>query len=204
MEPLTHERRRLQTRQHLLAAAAEVFTRRGFHEATLEQVAAAAGFTKGAVYSNFASKEDLFLALSEEHINETLGRVRSMLGSSEVPPGDRLEDFVQVAVDSFELEKESIALYLEFWLYALRHPEARQRLAAIDRVQVSAIESMIDEERRRRGSEGPEDTATVARLVVALFHGIGILGLIDPASVDPEFMGAAVRLVDRGLAADRP
>src|ERR1700756_5756827 len=63
LEPLTPERRRAMTRDHLLAAAAEVFGRRGYHAATLDEVAEAAGFSKGAVYSNFASKEDLFLAL---------------------------------------------------------------------------------------------------------------------------------------------
>src|SRR5437879_6422414 len=65
LEPLTPERRRAMTREHLLAAAAEVFARRGYHGATLDEVAETAGFTKGAVYSNFTSKEDLFLALTQ-------------------------------------------------------------------------------------------------------------------------------------------
>ena len=66
LQPLTPERRRQQTREHLLAAAAEVFAERGFHGASLDEVAAVAGFTKGAVYSNFKNKEDLFLALLKE------------------------------------------------------------------------------------------------------------------------------------------
>ena len=65
-EPLTPERRREMTRQHLLDAAAIVFARKGFHGATLDEVAKLAGFTKGAVYSNFKSKDDLFLALLEQ------------------------------------------------------------------------------------------------------------------------------------------
>src|SRR5881396_2434576 len=67
-EPLTAERRRAMTRQHLLDAAAIVFTRNGFHGSTLDEVASTAGFTKGAVYSNFKSKDDLFLALLDERI----------------------------------------------------------------------------------------------------------------------------------------
>src|SRR6266513_920054 len=62
-EPLTPERRRAMTRQHLLEAAAMVFARNGFHGSTLDEVAATAGFSKGAVYSNFKSKHDLFLEL---------------------------------------------------------------------------------------------------------------------------------------------
>ena len=72
LEPLTPERRRQQTRDYLLQAAAQVFAERGFHGASLDEVAAAAGFTKGAVYSNFKNKEDLFLALLEA--NQRRGR----------------------------------------------------------------------------------------------------------------------------------
>ncbi|MGP8060927.1 MAG: TetR/AcrR family transcriptional regulator [Acidimicrobiales bacterium] len=204
LEPLTPERRRLQTRRHLLAAAAQVFGERGFHGATLEQVAAAAGFTKGAVYSNFESKEDLFLALAEEHVNEVLERVRAMVGASEVSPSDRLEDFTELAIESFAGEQDSTALYLEFWLYALRHPEARQRLGAIERAQASAIEAIVNDQRDRHSSTGGEDSATVARLILALFHGIGVVGLFDPEAVDADFIGAAVRLVDRGLSGLHP
>jgi AcrR family transcriptional regulator len=62
-EPLTPDRRRQQTRELLLEAAAKVLSERGYHGASLDEVASVAGFTKGAVYSNFKNKEDLFLAL---------------------------------------------------------------------------------------------------------------------------------------------
>ena len=68
IEPLTPARRREMTRRHLLEAAAVVFARDGFHGASLDDVAATAGFTKGAVYSNFKSKEDLFLALFDDRL----------------------------------------------------------------------------------------------------------------------------------------
>ncbi|MHB8220726.1 MAG: TetR/AcrR family transcriptional regulator [Acidimicrobiales bacterium] len=200
MEPLTPERRRRQTRDHLLAAAAEIFARRGFHEATLEEVAAAAGFSKGAVYSNFTGKDDLFLSLLEHHVTETFARVRAALEASEVPAGDRLGDFVQLAVENFEYEQASAALYLEFWLYAVRHPDARQRLADIDRAQAQAIEAIVTGERSGTQRVDQGQWAVLARLVVALFHGIGIVGLIDPGSVDARFLEAAVRLVDRGVS----
>src|SRR5262249_53432660 len=78
-EPLTPERRRAMTRQHLLDAAAIVFARDGFHGATLDEVATAAGFSKGAVYSNFKSKEDLFLALFDERIDRQFAVVSEAL-----------------------------------------------------------------------------------------------------------------------------
>ena len=70
VERLTPEKRRELTRAHLLAAAAEVFAERGFQRATLDQIADAAGFSKGAVYSNFASKDELFLALNQRQGEE--------------------------------------------------------------------------------------------------------------------------------------
>ncbi|MGO9457294.1 MAG: TetR/AcrR family transcriptional regulator [Acidimicrobiales bacterium] len=202
MEPLTQERRRRQTREHLLAAAAEVFAHRGYHEATLEEIAAAAGFTKGAVYSNFASKEDLFLTLTEVHVDEMLSRVRTMIDSSDVPAGDRLEEFARLAAENFEREKSSSALYMEFWLYASRHPKARERLAAIDRAQSAAIESMVKDDQKRRGAGATLQADVMAKLVVALFHGIGVVGMIDPDAVDTAFFEAAVQMVDRGLSED--
>ncbi len=200
MEPLTQERRRRQTREHLLAAAAEVFAHRGYHEATLEEIAAAAGFTKGAVYSNFAGKEDLFLTLTEVHVDEMLSQVRTMMDSSEIPAGDRLEEFARLAAENFEREKSSSALYMEFWLYASRHPTARERLAAIDRAQSAAIEGMVKDDQKRRGAGATRRADVMAKLVVALFHGIGVVGMIDPDAVDAAFFEAAVQLVDRGLS----
>ena len=86
IEPLTAERRRQQTREYLLHAAAQVFAERGFHEATIDEVASAAGFTKGAVYSNFKNKEDLFLALLEDAYARDTAAIKETLGASDVPP----------------------------------------------------------------------------------------------------------------------
>ena len=96
LEPLTAERRRQQTREYLLQAAAQVFAERGFHAATLDEVAAAAGFTKGAVYSNFKNKEDLFLALLEDAYAREMTALRATIEGSDVPPEARIEDFVSL------------------------------------------------------------------------------------------------------------
>ena len=66
--------RKAETRARLLEAAARVYARRGFSGATLDEVAAEAGFTKGAVYGHFGSKENLLLALMDEHLARQIGR----------------------------------------------------------------------------------------------------------------------------------
>src|SRR5580704_14433973 len=99
IEPLTPERRRQQTRDHLLAAAAQVFAERGFHGASLDEVAAVAGFSKGAVYSNFKNKEDLFLALFKANYDREMEALRATFEGSAAPPETRLSDFVALLRD---------------------------------------------------------------------------------------------------------
>src|SRR5476649_1930069 len=89
-EPLTPERRRAMTRRHLLEAAAIVFARDGFHGATLDDVAATAGFTKGAVYSNFKSKDDLFLALLDDRIERQFAIALEVLDSGSHETAEQL------------------------------------------------------------------------------------------------------------------
>src|SRR5580658_1804726 len=125
LEPLTPERRREQTREYLLRAAAEVFAERGFHGASLDQVAAVAGFTKGAVYSNFKNKEDLFLALLESIQQREMDALHATLEGSDVLPEARLPDFVGlIRAQTTELGANWNTLYLEFVLYAMRNPAA--------------------------------------------------------------------------------
>src|SRR5688500_5424687 len=82
-EPLTPDRRRAMTREHLLEAAARIFSRDGFHGASLDDIAATAGFTKGAVYSNFKSKEDLLLALMDQHMTEQFDEIVGSLDTED-------------------------------------------------------------------------------------------------------------------------
>src|SRR5579872_2001924 len=132
-EPLTPERRRRQTRDYLLQAAAKVFAERGFHGASLDEVAAVAGFTKGAVYSNFKNKEDLFLALLHAHYEQEMEGVRATLERTEGPVEEHLSDFAALVGGQFDdLGDDWAVLYQEFALYAMRNPVARAKLAAFD------------------------------------------------------------------------
>src|SRR5260370_19214238 len=92
IERLTPTRRRELTRRILLEAAAVVSSREGFHGASLDEVAAAAGVTKGAVYSNFKSKEDLFLALLEDRVAEGLAVAQAARQTDAALPPDVRDD----------------------------------------------------------------------------------------------------------------
>ncbi|MGD0378761.1 MAG: TetR/AcrR family transcriptional regulator [Acidimicrobiales bacterium] len=200
LEPLTPERRRQQTRDHLLQAAAEVFAARGFHGASLDEVAAKAGFTKGAVYSNFKNKEELFLALLEAIQQREMDALHTTIQASEIPPEARLSDFVNLIRDQTQdLGANWDILYQEFTLYALRNPAAREKLAAFDAMTIRSVSDLIESERSRQSIGTLEHPEHVARIVVALFRGIGLMRALDAALVDASFLETAMAFLARGL-----
>jgi AcrR family transcriptional regulator len=201
LEPLTQERRRQLTREHLLDAAAQVFAERGFHGATLDEVARVAGFTKGAVYSNFASKDDLFLALFKANYEHEMARLVATLESSDVPAVNRLSDFVALIQDETRGARTSPLLNMEFWLYAARNPEARARMAAIDDEAVAGWAELLRTLRQSEGLEPLEDTERVARVIETLFRGISMLRVLQPEVVDDRLLQVAIEFVARGLDA---
>jgi AcrR family transcriptional regulator len=200
LEPLTTERRRQQTRDYLLQAAAQVFAEHGYHGASLDQVAAVAGFTKGAVYSNFKNKEDLFLALIEAGYARELEAIKEALEASEVPPEARLGDFVHLIRGELEQVPDNWgALYLEFTLYAMRNPTARERLIELENRDMHAIAEIIEGEREERGIEVGEWAENVARIVNALFRGISMMRVLEPEAVGERLLEDAMSFVTRGL-----
>src|SRR2546421_6018513 len=155
------------TRRYLLDAAAIVFTQRGFHGSTLDAVAAAAGFTKGAVYSNFKSKDDLFLALLDDRIERQFAVVTDVLESG---PHDAAEQFPRVRElfrgDMFWDDNFS-TLYLEFVLYARRNPEAQAKLAASRQRSRALVQELIEREYAIVGVSPSYSTREVAEISLA-------------------------------------
>ncbi len=198
--PLTPERRRRQTREHLLAAAAQVFAERGFYGASLDEVAAVAGFTKGAVYSNFKNKEDLFLALFKANFDREMDALRATLTDPTAPPEARISDFVGLIRDQTRESGSNFSLlYQEFWLYAARNPEVREQLVRIDDEGARALAEILRSENERVGVEPLKSPVQTARLVEILFRGIGQFRVLQPEMVDDEFIEAAIAFVARGL-----
>ena len=178
LEPLTPERRRAMTRQHLLDAAAVVFARDGFHGASIDEVAATAGFTKGAVYSNFKNKDDLFLELLDDRLARQFALVETILEDAPNIDRDdemnRMADFVWSAMNN----DEWTLLYLEFLVYAARNPDAKAKLAESARQSRQFVVDMRNNE--FPDDDPPFDAEEFATVSLALFNGLGIDHLIDP------------------------
>lgn len=203
-EPDSVPRRRLsraeakaRTRELLLQAAARTFARKGFAGASVEEIAEAAGFSVGALYSNFGGKEDLFLALSEAYRGDLITAAGESAGSAERSAGD----LSRLLVEAADKNLDFALLHSEFWLYTARNPEVRQAMADRTDAPRRSLEALVGAELRRRGAP-PEVTAeSVAAVVAALFEGLVRKRLIDPASVPDDLFGQALSWILTGIGA---
>ncbi|KUI38988.1 TetR family transcriptional regulator [Mycobacterium sp. IS-1496] len=177
-ERWTKERRIEHTRQILLDAAEEVFARRGLTGAALEEIADAAGFTRGAIYSQFGAKETLFLAVVDRQ------RQRFLDGFAEVMMsfhslGD--VDIDELAERWRELSSgtDRAALGYELTLFLLRNPDARERVAAQRLETIRALSEFISKNIARIGGTLTMDPETLARIVLAANDGITLESHLD-------------------------
>ncbi|MFZ0883025.1 MAG: helix-turn-helix domain-containing protein, partial [Candidatus Acidiferrales bacterium] len=116
------------TRRKLLQAAEQLFARDGFEATRLEDIAAEVGYTRGAFYANFDSKEDIFFALLEQWVAQRIEEVNALLRLHQ-NPAQRLRTLRQYYVQNAK-DRRLVLLSLEFKLFAVRHPEAAARLRA--------------------------------------------------------------------------
>lgn len=193
-ERLSRQAARAQTRARLLAAAGQVFAERGFAGATVEDVAEAAGYTKGAVYYNFADKEELFLALMDERVDANLRAISTAL--------ERYGELDTVVTGLRAQSKQWCLLMTEFWLAAMRDAGIQTRLAAR---QARIHTHVVDLLRRRCTAEGItprvplEDVATV---LLAVEDGLTRSWHLDPTlasgTLFTQFLALVPQIVQTG------
>lgn len=176
--------RREEVRARVLTAAREVFAERGFAGASTDQVAAAAGFTKGAVYSNFGSKDELFLALMDA---EVAGRVeaveRALDGTTDLPGA--------LAAVGTELSRRDAAwqlLYLEFWQRAVRDPGARAAFVASRRDLRARVGEVVERFLADHPVRTGWDADNLTLVLIALTNGLALEALPDPAAVPDDLL----------------
>lgn len=185
--------RREQTTQRLLDAAAHVFTRRGFHAATVDDIATAAGYTKGAVYANFADKQALFLALLDRHLDDQLAAVDRMVASA--PDTDLHARLRDASAAQMTAGGPFGLLTLEFWLYAARDAEARAALATRYRRMRERLAGVIAERDAARGATDSRSPDEAAAQVLGLDAGLFLQHLIDPDAITPDLRATAITAV---------
>jgi AcrR family transcriptional regulator len=200
VEKLTPERRRQQTRDVLIAAATEVFARRGFEGAALEEIAETAGFTRGAIYKNFDDKEDLFFAVTDRLNEQVIEAFRTIAPESASPDAwdiARLAELWRTSVDG-EFEDLFFAIGKEYELYVLRNPDARPRALAHRRRQRELVASFIDEVAEQSGMTLRLPSATLAAIILAAADGLTYTARIDGEDLFAPFL----ELLNAGMVGD--
>src|SRR5713226_6845485 len=203
LEPLTPERRRAMTRQHLLDAAAIVFARKGFHGATLAEVAATAGFSKGAVYSNFKSKDDLFVELLDDRTNRQFAVVTEVLESGSHERAEQFPRIREIFQSDMFWGEDFTTLWLEFVLYARRNPQAKEKLAASVQRSRAQVQELIEHEYAIIGASPSYPTSALAEISLALFNGLGIDRLVNPTGVTDEMLDTTLSFLYDSMGVDR-
>ena len=199
MKSKTRRQKQAETRSSLLRSAAKLFCRHGLEGASVDDVAQDAGFTKGAFYSNFKSKEELFLVMMDEKFSAELERVDRLLagtGEARDEANAAAEDFVRY-IDS---DPEWPRLYFEFVAYAARNEEFRQELATRHR----ALRARLAEVFERWSADFPArpdiPIADIAAMTDFMADGFLLDRLVDP-ELDERLYATMLGIFFRGLQA---
>jgi AcrR family transcriptional regulator len=179
--PLTRAERREQTRDDLIGAADRCFMEGGFHPTSLDQIAASAGYTKGAVYSNFVSKEDLFFAVYERRAAAADAKMADLLADD---PAAGLERISADTTGRRGRDDGWLAVFFEFWAHVIRHPELRGRFAEIHRRVQLPVAAALERVAAERGVELPDAALPLAVASGAMQIGLALERLTQPEVVD--------------------
>jgi AcrR family transcriptional regulator len=189
--------RRAQTRARLLEAAAQVYARQGFAGATLDEVAAEAGFTKGAVYGHFGSKENLLLALVEEYL---AGQVTEQMAlfDRDRATWERPLAGSERWMDRLEERPQRFRLFVELWSYSQRDERLRARLADGLAELRATLARFASDSSADAGFDTPAAvTEQFANVMLGLGLGLSMLKLTEPGAVADELLGTTLSVLIR-------
>jgi AcrR family transcriptional regulator len=187
------------TREKLFEAAAQVFEERGIGAASIEMITAAAGFTRGAFYSNFESKDDLIVAMLEDHVERSLQHHRRLLERHLNPT-----DFVAALRATERSRQDPLGraplLHMELILFVARSEKRRPELAQRLRARRKLVADIVTATTRETAGGEVRDPAWASAMLLALEDGFRLHRLIDPDSTPADSFFRAVgelqKLVD--------
>jgi AcrR family transcriptional regulator len=181
---MTRAEQQQRTREEILAAAQRLFVEQGFHATSVDQIAQAAGYTKGAVYSNFDAKEDLFFAVYE-------ARAQAAIASfGDAPRGSDARAFILSMTSDTGTRRGRddrwLATFFEFWAHVVRRPALRARFAEIHARVQEPFEAALDRVAADHGVELPAGSRPLAVAMMAMSNGLALERLVQPEVVDDQ------------------
>jgi AcrR family transcriptional regulator len=171
--------RRAATRRRLLDAAIAVVADRGFHAASVDAIAEEAGYSVGAIYSNFGGKDDLFLAVFDEHA----AWFECVLSDASAETS---------SIETLLADEKQFLVFVSFWSYAVRSAKTRRRLAARMARFRGHVARMVEQRAAQQGLKLTAPPEQVATLALALFRGIALERLADRDAVPDGLLAAAL------------
>ena len=173
------------TREKLFEASARVFEDQGIGGASIEAIAAAAGFTRGAFYSNFKSKDELIIAMLEDHVEQSILRIRDLLERHK-----NLADFIEALKTMGRSQQDPLGrsplLHMEMILFVARAEKRRPELAKRLRARRKLVADIIETTAKNSGQTTIRNPAWAGALVLALEDGFRLHRLIDPETTSPD------------------
>jgi len=200
---LRRDERRELTRAQLLDAAERVFAREGLRGASIEAIAEEAGYSHGAIYSNFKGKEDLFLVLVEERIDARLAQVYEA-ADEEMSRGSEPLEAARRFVSMLQHERDAVLLLVDFWNQAVRDPTAAAKFAERHARMRILIGRIVEGVARDAGLELALPRDQVASALIALTNGFAIERLADPGAAPDELFAHAIAAMFRGFSSQAP
>ncbi|UUY02740.1 TetR/AcrR family transcriptional regulator [Svornostia abyssi] len=197
---LTRKEQQARTRSTLLSSAARILACKGLHRASIDEIAADAGYTKGAFYANFKSKEELFLVMLDEHFAERLAALEQVTAGG----GDMATQARQAGDDfvaALRGDEEWCRLFLEFASHAARHEEFRAEFVARNHTLRDGIAAIFERRAAELGVEPAVPARDIAQMTFAMAHGVAIDRLLDPDHTPDEMFGEMLQLFFTGIAA---
>jgi AcrR family transcriptional regulator len=194
----TRKEKQAKTRSALLKSAVKLICRKGITEASVEDVAADAGYTKGAFYANFKSKEELFLVMLDERYSDELERLEAHL-PGEGAPAEEVRESAEDFIRFVRSDPEWPRLYFEFVVYAARNPAFREELATRNRAMRERIAEVIRNWAADFRAEPPFPFEDIAMMLFCMADGFLIAQLIEP-DVDEKLYATMNTTLFRGIA----
>lgn len=200
MNPRKRESRtekQARTRAELISTAASVFARLGYDGASVEGIAEEAGYSHGAVYSNFDGKADLFLAVFEDYMGMRVEELASAQADlpEQAPPEVRAKALADQWMERFAKDRESFLLHMEFIAHAGRDPELAGRFGSRTAALRQAIAGYISAYQEETGATLALPADELALILRSLGIGIAVEALVDPDAVRDDLYGDFVELL---------
>jgi AcrR family transcriptional regulator len=185
------------TCEKLFEAAATVFEEQGIGGASIEAIAVAAGFSRGAFYSNFKSKDELIIAMLEDHVEQTIRRNLDLLARH-----SNLDDFLEALRTMDRSSQDPLGrsplLHMEMILFVARAEQRRPELAKRLRARRKMIAEIVETTLKNSGKT-PRNAEWTAAIVLALDDGFRLHRLIDPESTPPDSFLRAISDLQRAI-----